>query len=53
MGIINAVAEFERDLLIKWTNAGLARARATGLRVGRPPKLNKAQRAEVDQALLA
>ena len=53
MGVINAVAEFERDLLIERTNAGLARARAKGVQVGRPPALNEAQRAEVDQALLA
>ena len=53
MGVINTVAEFERDLLIERTNAGLARARAKGVRVGRPPKLNEARRAEIDQALLA
>lgn len=34
MGVINAVAEFERDFLIERTNAGLARACAKGVRVG-------------------
>ncbi len=30
MAVINAVAEFERDLLIERTQAGLSRARAEG-----------------------
>jgi putative DNA-invertase from lambdoid prophage Rac len=30
MGVINAVAEFERDLLVERTQAGLSRARAEG-----------------------
>ena len=30
MGVINAVAEFERDLLIERTQSGLARAKAAG-----------------------
>ena len=30
MGVINHVAQFERDLLIERTHAGLARARAEG-----------------------
>ena len=36
MGVIAAVAEFERDLLIERTQAGLARARAEGKAIGRP-----------------
>lgn len=36
MQIINAVAEFERDLLIERTQAGLARALASGKKLGRP-----------------
>ena len=34
MGVINAVAQFERDLLIERTQAGLIRARAEGKRMG-------------------
>ncbi len=36
MGVLTAVAEFERDLLIERTHAGLARARAEGKKMGRP-----------------
>ena len=36
MGVLAAVAEFERDLLIERTNAGLARAKADGKKLGRP-----------------
>ena len=38
MNVINAVAEFERDLLIGRTRAGLSRARADGKRLGEPPR---------------
>lgn len=47
MGVINAVAEFERDLLIERTQAGLRRARAEGRAIGRPASLTGKQRAEV------
>lgn len=40
MGVINAVAQFERDLLIERTQAGLTRAKAEGKRMGRPPALS-------------
>ena len=40
MGVINAVAQFERDLLIERTQAGLARAKAEGKTLGRPPRLS-------------
>lgn len=36
MGVIAAVAEFERDLLVERTQSGLARARAQGKVLGRP-----------------
>jgi putative DNA-invertase from lambdoid prophage Rac len=36
MGVLAAIAEFERDLLIERTNAGLARAKAEGKKLGRP-----------------
>jgi len=38
MSVINAVAQFERDLLIERTQAGLARAKAEGKTLGRPPR---------------
>jgi putative DNA-invertase from lambdoid prophage Rac len=47
MGVISAVAEFERDLLIERTQAGLARAKAAGKALGRPAKLSLKQIAEV------
>jgi putative DNA-invertase from lambdoid prophage Rac len=40
MGVLNAVAEFERDLLIERTQAGLSRARAEGRTLGRPVALS-------------
>jgi putative DNA-invertase from lambdoid prophage Rac len=40
MGVINAVAQFERDLLIERTQSGLARAKAEGKTMGRPPALS-------------
>src|SRR3954447_26002533 len=44
MGVINAVAEFERDLLVERTQAGLSRAKAEGKRLGRPASLTAEQR---------
>lgn len=52
MGVINAVAQFERDLLIERTQSGLARAKAQGKTLGRPAALNEEQRDEV-RSLLA
>jgi len=43
MGVIAAVAEFERDLLIERTQSGLARARAAGKSLGRPSALTSEQ----------
>lgn len=43
MGVIAAVAEFERDLLIERTQSGLARAKAEGKSLGRPPALDQSQ----------
>lgn len=40
MGVIAAVAEFERDLLIERTQAGLSRAKAAGKALGRPQALS-------------
>lgn len=41
MGVLAAVAEFERDLLIERTQAGLERAKAAGKVLGRPAAINK------------
>lgn len=49
MSVLNAVAEFERDLLIERTQAGMARARAEGKVLGRPSAL--LQQAEAMQRL--
>src|SRR6202050_4539907 len=47
MGVINAVAQFERDLLIERTQAGLQRAKAEGATFGRPATLGATQSAYV------
>jgi putative DNA-invertase from lambdoid prophage Rac len=51
MGVINAVAQFERDLLIERTQGGLERARAEGAVLGRRWTIDADQRAEVLAAL--
>lgn len=38
MQVVSAVAEFERDLLVERTQAGLVRAKSMGVRLGRPHK---------------
>lgn len=53
MGVISAVAEFERDLLIERTQAGLRRAKAEGKTFGRPSALTEAQRSTVIDRLNA
>ncbi|WP_322027848.1 recombinase family protein [Burkholderia sp. BCC1977] len=53
MGVLTAVAQFERDLLIERTQAGLARTKAAGTRLGRPSVLSDAQQEEVRQRLAA
>jgi putative DNA-invertase from lambdoid prophage Rac len=47
MGVIAAVAEFERDLLIERTNDGLGRAKAEGKRLGRKAALSPDQQVQV------
>ncbi|OXI21873.1 recombinase family protein [Burkholderia sp. AU15512] len=51
MQVLNAVAEFERDLLIERTNAGIQRARVEGKQFGRPSALTREQQAEVAERL--
>lgn len=53
MNVINAVAQFERDLLVERTNAGLRRAKSEGRKLGRPTALSSSQRAEIQTALQA
>ena len=47
MGVIAAVAEFEKDLLVERTRSGLSRAKSQGKRLGRPMALTRAQQDEV------
>ena len=51
MGVIAAVAEFERDLLIERTQSGLARAQSQGKSLGRPRSLGATQINLVEQRL--
>lgn len=53
MGVINAVAEFERDLLIERTQAGLSRAKAAGAVLGRPSALDGETQAKIRERRLA
>ncbi|MBO2971653.1 recombinase family protein [Burkholderia pseudomallei] len=47
LSMLAAVAEMERDLLIERTQAGLARARQEGKKLGRPSKMTPEQRREI------
>ncbi|MES2786147.1 MAG: recombinase family protein [Pseudomonadota bacterium] len=49
--VLAAVAEFERDLLVERTQAGLARAKDEGKRLGRPVSYNEDKKAAVRQAV--
>ena len=51
MNVINAVAQFERDLLIERTQSGLARAKAEGKLLGRPSALSADQQVEVKEKI--
>ena len=42
-GIFASLAEFERELIVERTRAGLSAARARGRTGGRPPKMTKAK----------
>ena len=53
MAVITAVAEFERDLIIERTQAGLDRARKAGTLLGRPATLTPIQRDDVRAQLAA
>lgn len=45
--MLAAVAEMERDLLVERTQSGLARAKAEGKTLGRPPKTTGQQKKEI------
>lgn len=49
MGVISAVAEFERDLIVERTQAGLKRAKAAGAVLGRPAALDLGQQQAIRQ----
>lgn len=53
MHVLNAVAQFERDLLIERTQAGLQRAKAQGKVLGRPAALSQHQKREARKDLAA
>ncbi|WP_186194545.1 MULTISPECIES: recombinase family protein [Burkholderia] len=53
MGVISAVAEFERDLMLERTRAGISRARAAGKAFGRPPALTSEQQQEAARRIAA
>ena len=51
MGVINTVAQFERDLLIERTQSGLSRAKSQGKTLGRPKVLSEQQTKQALQQL--
>lgn len=51
LSMLAAVAEMERDLLVERTQAGLARAKAEGKKLGRPSKTTPDQRNEIQRRL--
>lgn len=51
MQVLNAVSEFERDLLIERTQAGLKRAKEEGKQLGRPSALSKQDQDQAAQWL--
>lgn len=51
MNVLNAVAQFERDLLIERTQSGLLRAKKEGKALGRPFSLSVSQKRNVREDL--
>jgi DNA invertase Pin-like site-specific DNA recombinase len=45
LGVLMAVAEFERSIIQERVNAGLKAAKARGVKLGRPETLSKYQKA--------
>lgn len=50
--VLGAVSQFERDLIVERTQAGLAAARARGRKGGRPPKITP-EKVEAARMLIA
>lgn len=53
VGILAAVAEMERDMLVERTQAGLARAKAEGKQLGRPSKTSEEDKQVIREQLEA
>ena len=53
MTVLAAVSQFERDLLIERTHAGLARAKAEGKKLGRKDALTLEQKEDIRRKLAA
>jgi putative DNA-invertase from lambdoid prophage Rac len=53
LGVLSAIAQFERSLLVERVQAGLKRAVAQGIRLGRKPSLSAVQRTEALSRLAA
>jgi DNA invertase Pin-like site-specific DNA recombinase len=49
--VLGGLAEFERELILARTSDGRARAKARGVRFGRPPPLTAHQRQEATRRL--
>ena len=49
--VLGGLAEFERELILARTKEGTARAKARGVRFGRPPVLSPYQRQEIAERL--
>src|SRR6516165_3508026 len=53
LAVLAALAEFERSMILARTGEGRARAKARGVRFGRPPALDTHQQQEAIQRLAA
>ncbi|WP_058086534.1 recombinase family protein [Aquabacterium parvum] len=53
VGILAAVAEMERDMLVERTQAGLARAKSEGKQLGRPSKTSEEDKQAIREQLEA
>ena len=51
LAMLAAFAEMERDLIVERTNAGLARAKASGTKLGRPAKTTAHDRKQIRSRL--
>jgi len=51
LAVLGALAEFERSMILARTNEGRARAKARGVKFGRPPALDAHQQREAIQRL--